>query len=129
MKTKKTQPPLLAIIALLSAIFLHCDDTPEWSKDYDIQWPLTTIESVTPLSAAPGTTITLTGKNMHFSYYIYIGAFSCEILTRTETTVTITVPDKITGKSPISVYNLYRRTFVYPGGSFIPILQGTDSGK
>ncbi|MDR0537057.1 MAG: IPT/TIG domain-containing protein [Tannerellaceae bacterium] len=118
--TRMLHTRIAAIIAGLAMLLASCSSNTDWAEDYDIEWPLSTIESVSPLAAAPGATITITGKNLQHTYYIYIGTFACDILSKSESTVKAKVPEQLTEKSPISVYNLYRRTFVFDGGLFSP---------
>jgi hypothetical protein len=98
------------------------EDNNEWSKDYDIDWPVSTITNVQPISAVPGDVITITGTNLQHTYTFYIGSFSCEVTEKSETQLKVVVPKAITEPSIVSVFNLYRRTFEYTGGLFTPIL-------
>jgi hypothetical protein len=110
-------------LAIVTGILTCCtEDNNEWSKDYDIEWPVSTITNVQPLSAAPGDIITITGTNLQHTYYLYIGSFECVINSKSETQLQVTVPATVTEPSTVSVYNLYRRSFEYPGGLFVPII-------
>lgn len=113
----------MCMTGLIMFIFACCtEDNNEWSKDYDIEWPVSTITGVQPLSATPGDIITITGTNLQHTYYFYIGSFECEVIEKSETRLTIKVPALVTEASSVSVFNLYRRTYVYPDGQFVPIL-------
>ena len=110
-------------MCLTALLLVGCntDENNEWSKNYDIEWPVSTIENVQPLSASPGETLTITGKNLQHTYYFYIGTVSCTIDSKSDTQLQIIVPAQVRDESPISVVNLYRRTFVY-NLYFTPIL-------
>ncbi|MDR1556721.1 MAG: IPT/TIG domain-containing protein [Tannerellaceae bacterium] len=114
MKTKhiKTYAPAGCLIGLIMLIGMSCRDQ-EWSEDYDIEWPLTTIESVQPLSAPVGSILTVTGKNLDFTYIFRIGSFECEVLEKTPGQLKVKVPPSVTEVSVVSVYNLYRRNFEF----------------
>jgi hypothetical protein len=105
----------LAVLALTS-----CRDEA-WSEKYDIEWPVSTITSVQPLSAPVGSILTVTGENLDFTYIFRIGSFECEVLEKTASQLKVRVPASVTETSTVSVYNLYRRTFEYPE-KFTPIL-------
>ncbi|MDR1644831.1 MAG: IPT/TIG domain-containing protein [Tannerellaceae bacterium] len=110
---------MIALAALASGC---AEDNNEWSKDYDIEWPVSTITGIQPTSAAPGDSVTVSGTNLHFTYNIYIGSFECVIGTRTETQLRVAVPANVTEPSVVSVFNLYRRTYEYTDVLFVPIL-------
>jgi hypothetical protein len=77
MKTNIKTHLLWTFLCFMVLMLTSCSEDKEWSEDYDINWPLTTIESVQPLSAAPGDIITVTGENMQFTNVFYIGSFAC----------------------------------------------------
>ncbi len=67
MKTNfKKQISILSLVLSSMLIFSSCEEKP-WSEDYDIEWPVTTIENVTPLTAAPGDVLTITGQNLNYT--------------------------------------------------------------
>ena len=110
-------------MCLTTILLVGCTtDDNTWSEDYDIEWPITTIESVQPLAAAPGATLTITGKNLQHTHYFYIGNFACEIVSKSDGQLTVLVPDQVTERSQISVLNVYRRTFVFKEAMFTPAL-------
>ena len=116
---------ILCGLALFVTIGLTCcDDEKEWSKDYDIVWPVSTITGFSPTTAAPGETITITGTNLDHVFLVHIGSLSCQIAndTRTATQLTITVHPQVTRPSEVSVTNRYDRKFVFKEGLFTPIL-------
>jgi hypothetical protein len=99
--------------------FMSCNDK-EWSENYDIEWPVTTIESVQPLSAPVESILTVTGTNLDFTYIFRIGSFECVVLEKTATQLKVQVPASVTETSTVSVYNLYRRNFEF-SEKFTPI--------
>ncbi|MDR1344171.1 MAG: IPT/TIG domain-containing protein [Tannerellaceae bacterium] len=115
--------PFLCLMALAVLILTCCtEDNNEWSKDYDIEWPVSTITNVQPISAAPGDIITITGANLQHTYYFYIGSFDCEVIEKSESQLKVKVPALVTEASTVSVFNVYRRTYIYPDGLFTPVL-------
>jgi hypothetical protein len=113
----------VCLAAAMSILVCCTEDKNEWSKDYDIEWPVSTITDVQPLAAAPRDTITVSGTNLQHTYYLYIGSFDSEVVSKTETQLRVVVPSTVTEPSTVSVYNLYRRTYVYDGGLFVPITE------
>jgi hypothetical protein len=117
---------LMGAIAVLTA-GCQKDLSPEesFSQNYDIPWKISRITNVTPIEAAPGTNITLTGENLGTDLVLpsgfLIGTLSCAVVSQTATTVVITVPATVTEPLDISVRNLHNRTFVYKD-KFIPVL-------
>ena len=122
MKTnpKKYYMFILFVFTILG--LTSCEDKKEWSENYDIEWPVSTIENVQPMSAAPEAVITITGKNLHLTGQLYIGDFACKVITMTETQLTVEVPERVTEASEVSVSNTFRRTFIYKQGLFVPII-------
>jgi hypothetical protein len=112
------------IPACLMLLIMTCcaEDNNEWSKDYDIEWPVSTITNVQPLSAVPGDIITITGTNLQYTYTFYIGSFACEVTNMSDTQLSVKVPELVTEESTVSVLNLYRRSYIYEGGLFTPII-------
>lgn len=121
MKTNHIKTYTLAgvLLCLVMLALSSCHDR-EWSEDYDIEWPVTTIESVEPLQGPPGSILTVTGKNLDFTYIFRIGSFECEVVEKTAAQLRVKVPEALLEPSSISVYNLYRRTFEFEG-TFTPV--------
>ncbi|MDR1356084.1 MAG: IPT/TIG domain-containing protein [Tannerellaceae bacterium] len=121
MKTNHRQmyTPLWSLLCLIMLTFMSCNDK-EWSENYDIEWPVTTIESVQPLSAPVESILTVTGTNLDFTYIFRIGSFECVVLEKTATQLKVQVPASVTETSTVSVYNLYRRNFEF-SEKFTPI--------
>jgi hypothetical protein len=120
---------MIALAGVLVVLTAGCEKDPsagdDFSKDYDIPWIVSRITNVSPIEAAPGANITLTGENLGTNFVqsdgFSIGAFPCTIVSQNTTSVTITVPMGVIEPSDISVYNLHNRTFVYKE-QFIPKL-------
>jgi hypothetical protein len=109
-----------ALLCLITLTVASCRDQ-EWSEDYDIEWPVSTIDNVQPLAAPVESILTVTGKNLDFTYIFRIGSFECEVLEKSPTQLKVKVPAAVTEVSSISVYNLYRRTFEFTE-KFTPLL-------
>jgi hypothetical protein len=117
---KKIQKHLL-FIALLggtAAFTAGCSKEKEFSADYDIPWKVSRITNITPIEAASGANITLTGENLGADLVsptdgFLIGTLTCTVVSQAATSVVITVPAKITEPEDVSVRNLHNRTFVY----------------
>ena len=116
MKSNRIKTYALAgALCCLAALALSSCRDREWSEDYDIEWPVSTIESVEPLQGPPGSILTVTGRNLDFTYIFRIGSFECEVIEKTATQLRVKVPEALLEESSISVYNLYRRTFEFEG--------------
>ena len=109
-------------MCLMALLVVGCSDDKEWSENYDIKWPVTTITSVSPMSAGPGDVLTISSENMQHTYMFYIGTYECDILSRTPTQITVEVPAQLTERSLVSVLNVYNRRFEFTEGLFTPIL-------
>lgn len=121
MKSNRIKTYALAgALCCLAALALSSCRDREWSEDYDIEWPVSTIESVEPLQGPPGSILTVTGRNLDFTYIFRIGSFECEVIEKTATQLRVKVPEALLEESSISVYNLYRRTFEFEG-TFTPV--------
>ncbi|MDR3367453.1 MAG: IPT/TIG domain-containing protein [Prevotellaceae bacterium] len=117
---KKIQKYLLFIVLLGGAATFTagCSEEKEFSADYDIPWQVSRITNVTPIEAAPGANITLTGENLGTDLVLpesgfLVGTQTCTVVSQTATSVVITVPASVTEPVDVSVRNLHNRTFVY----------------
>lgn len=63
---------LLLLCSLLGIGITACEEE-EWSKDYDIDWPLPVIQDISPGKAMVGSTVTITGTNFEKTTHVYIG--------------------------------------------------------
>ncbi len=101
------------------------DDDFDFSKDYDIPWKVSTITSVSPLQATPGTHITIQGENLGTdlvsSTGITIGTEICEIVSQTATSIVVITPSfSSIDALDIIVTNLHNRKYTYES-KFTPI--------
>jgi len=115
MKTRLNTYAPLGLLMLILSLTCCTEDNNEWSKDYDIEWPVSTITSVQPMSASAGDVITISGANLQFTNILYFGAIDCtkDILTKSETQLTLRLPATVVQVGTVSVYNLYRRMYVF----------------
>jgi hypothetical protein len=148
---KKIQKYLLCLTLMATlAMFATSCSEKEFSEDYDIPWVVSTITGVTPLTAAPGTPITITGTNLSTEWVppsvmgqfcfdgggfeiciptglessgVTIGTALCEIVSQTDTQIVILAPGGFSTTKPVDIWliNLHNRTFVY-SQQFTPIL-------
>lgn len=120
---------MITLVGIVVMLMAGCQkDKPaeeEFSQNYDIPWKISRITNVSPIEAAPGANITLTGENLGTDLVLpsgfLIGTLSCNVVSQTATSVVITVPMTVAEPLDVSVRNLHNRTFVYEK-PFIPIL-------
>ncbi|WP_296121699.1 IPT/TIG domain-containing protein [uncultured Bacteroides sp.] len=111
----------------LTVLAAGCSDNEfEFSENYDIPWKISTITAVSPLTAAPGTHITIQGENLDSdlvsSTGITIGTEICTIVSQSATSITVVVPSFQTSEElDVAVQNLHNRKFTF-GQKFTPIL-------
>ena len=92
-----------------TVLVVGCSDNElEFSENYDIPWKISTITAVSPLSAVPGTVITIQGENLGSdlvsSTGITIGTEICTIVSQSATSITIIAPSFQTSKSLMWLY-------------------------
>jgi hypothetical protein len=107
-------------ISLLMTALSGCYEEKEWSEDYDIDYPISTITSVSPMEQTVGGLVTITGENLDIVLTVNIGAVICEIVSQTSTQIVFKVP-AAADKDRVSVTNKYDRQFIYKEGFFIPV--------
>ncbi|MDR0694105.1 MAG: IPT/TIG domain-containing protein [Prevotellaceae bacterium] len=120
---------MIALVGAIAMLTAGCqkDTAPEeeFSKNYDIPWKISRITNVTPIEAAPGSNITLTGENLGTDLVLpsgfLIGTLPCVVVSQAATTVVVTVPMAVAEPMDVSVRNLHNRTFVYEQ-QFTPVL-------
>jgi hypothetical protein len=105
---KNIIPVFLIVFALLS-----CREDKEWSEDFDIEYPVSTITSFSPTAQAVGGDITISGTNLEHALFVRIGNAECEIKSKTSTSIVVTVSEFAQDKDFVSVENIYTRQFVY----------------
>jgi len=112
------------ISLILFACFLFfglvsCEEK-EWSENYDIDYPVSTITSVSPMQQKIGGEVSITGSNLEYVLYVSIGNLRCVIKSKNTDSIVITIPANAP-KDFISIENIYMRKFVYEKEVFIPI--------
>ncbi|KAA6313915.1 hypothetical protein EZS27_035394 [termite gut metagenome] len=112
---------ILWCLATLMFLLACCSDEKEFSADYDIEWPVSSIDRIEPINQKVGETIEVTGKNLQHTVSFYIGSISCKIITKSENKLIVEVPLTVAERSSISITNLYNRKFNF-SELFIPIL-------
>jgi hypothetical protein len=147
---KIQQYMIIALMGAVAILVTGCQKEPlaeeDFSQDYDIPWVVSTITSVTPLTAAAGQEITITGTNLGtdwvapsvMGYFcitpewcipigiessgVTLGTSLCEIVSQTATQIVIKAPSFPTTKPvELSIINYHNRTFVYKD-KFTPVL-------
>jgi hypothetical protein len=111
---------LIVFISLVMTSLTGCYDEKEWSEDYDIEYPISTISSVTPMEQSVGGSVTISGTNLDVVSAVHIGTVSCVITSQNSTQIVITISG-VVEKDLLSVTNKYDRKFIYDGGFFIPV--------
>jgi hypothetical protein len=88
----------------------------------DLQAQVPTITSFSPVSAKPGTTVTLTGTNFNTTAtnnIVFFGATRASVTSASATSVTVTVPSGAT-YAPITLLNTANRLAAYSLSNFTP---------
>jgi hypothetical protein len=111
---------LIVFISVILTALTGCYDEKEWSEDYDIDYPISTITSVTPMEQNIGGSVTITGTNLDIVSVVHIGTVGCEITSQSSSQIVITVSD-VAQRDLLSVTNKYDRQFVYDEGFFVPL--------
>lgn len=114
---KNIIPVFLIVIGLLS-----CTEEKPWSEDYDIDYPVSTISSVSPMSQIVGGEVTISGANLEHVLVVRIGNAECDITSQSAGSITFTVSE-FAQTDYVSVENLYMREFVYEEDQFVTIDQ------
>lgn len=96
---------LLALIAFVAS----CTES-KLSENYDIEWPIPTITSISSSDVTVGDAITIQGTELSQVTNLWIGDQSCIIDTETQTdaSITFTVPRRASS-GVIRLKNVYRR--------------------
>ena len=100
------------LISTASLLWSSCCDEDDFSKDYDINFPVATIETASAETPFIETVVTLTGSNFSTATSISIDSYNFAIgkVSDDETTVEITVPRVVTA-GLLKVTNKYGRVF------------------
>lgn len=111
------------LFAFLGLAMTACEDK-EFSEDYDIPWPLPTINDFSPKQAMIGSEITVTGTNFEKTSRVYIGsteASDFELISGTE--IRFTVP-RVVDIGKVRVHTAYKRD-TSSVESFVPLFPKT----
>lgn len=111
---------LTIFISVLLTALTGCYEEKEWSEDYDIDYPISTITSVSPMEQDIGGSVTITGTNLEHVLIVNIGPVNCDIVSQSSSQIEFTVPGAAQ-KDRLSVTNKYDRQFVYDEGFFTPL--------
>ena len=111
---------IVFITVLLTSLTTSCYKEKEWSEDYDIDYPVSTITNVSPMKQNIGGTVTVTGTNLELVQTVYIGNLSCEIQSQSSTNIVFIVPGAAQ-RNFVSVENKYQRLFIYEEAVFEPL--------
>lgn len=123
MKTKHIG--LLLSAFLLIFLLSSCEEEKDWSEDYDIDFPVSTISSVSPLQQTIGGEVTISGENLEHVLFVSLGNLRCDIVSQTTGTIVVTIPENAE-KSYMSVENKYQRVYVFEDEKFTPIAPSTE---
>ena len=101
----------LFVIAALTLIVPGCDDN-NWSEDYDIDWPVSAIESISAEEVTIDDIVTITGTNLDKVYKIYLADQECAIVDGSATATQIQfVVGRRASTGFIKLENVYDRVF------------------
>jgi len=117
MKTKFISYILFAIVLFWG---LQSCEEKEWSEDYDINYPVSTITAISPLQQKSGGEVTISGTNLDLVSFVSLGNLRCTIKSKNSATIIVTIPNNAQ-KNFVSVENIFMRKFVYEKGIFVPI--------
>lgn len=109
-----TKNILSLLLIFATALLLGGCDENQWSEDYDIEWPVTSIQEVSSNDVMVSDVVTITGELMDKGYKVYLGGQACEIV---EGSVTETELQFIVGRRAttgfVEIENLYDRVYTY----------------
>jgi len=111
---------LIVFISVLLTSLTGCYKEKEWSEDYDIDYPVSTITDVSPMKQNIGGSVTITGTNLEYVQSVNIGNLSCEIQSQSSTNIVFIVPGAAQ-RNFVSVENKYARLFIYEQEVFEPL--------
>ena len=97
------------------------------NTNLDVVFPPPAIESVTPASAVPGSSVTVTGQNFSADggkNVVLFGSARGEVTAATATSLTVTVPVGAT-HGPVTVTHLGNRLTAMSPKAFLPTFSGT----
>jgi hypothetical protein len=102
---------LLALVGF--STLWACQKEKIFGEDYDINFPVPTVATVSTKSALIGSTVTLNGTNFDKVTSVKVGAEGAEgkIIEKTATSITVQLP-RVFSKGPFTVTNSYKQTSV-----------------
>jgi hypothetical protein len=97
------------LLAGLTGLIFGCTKK-DFSEDYDIDWPVPKITSVTPLKQTIGQTITITGEKFEKLSKVTVGTpeIEAKIISSTGTSIQVEVP-RTANAGPVTVTTLYKQ--------------------
>ena len=107
MINKTFKASLLGLFGLL--VMAGCTKK-KFSEDYDINWPVPIIKSISPIKDTIGKTITITGERFDKTSRVTIGnpETDATIISSNATSIVVRIPRNVTAGS-VNVYTLYKQ--------------------
>lgn len=100
-------------IASVTWLMIGCTEEKDFSRNYDINFPRATVDSISPMTDTIGKNITIYGKQFQKISSVQIaGVYSCAVVnidttTSTKNKMVITIP-RVVEKGTIYIKNLYK---------------------
>lgn len=98
------------ICGIVFSTFFYACSEDEFSKDYDINLPVSEIVDFNPKTEFVGKNITLYGENLDVVTSVFIGNATCKIVSQDKGTLVVAV-SRTAARDNISVTNKYKRVF------------------
>lgn len=91
-------------------LFLSCSKMKDFSADYDINWPVPSITSFTPVKDTIGKTITITGAHFENLSKVTIGIpeTQAEVISSSPTSIMVKIPRTV-AVGPVTIYSNYKQ--------------------
>jgi len=103
----------LLVIAAVTLIVSGCEEN-KWSEDFDIDWPVSAVQSVSADDVMIDEVVTITGTNMDKVYKIYLAGQECAIVDGSATATQIQfIVGRRASTGFVNVENVYDRVFEY----------------
>ncbi|MFT3902645.1 MAG: hypothetical protein QM727_05705 [Niabella sp.] len=99
---------VLGIFTML--LFTGCQEK-DFSQDYDIALPVSTIVDFNPKTQLVGEKVTLYGENLDMVSSLFIGSSACQVVSKEPGTLVFVVP-RTAEQGTITVLNKYKREFI-----------------
>ena len=103
----------LFVIATMALLVSGCEDK-QWGEDYDIEWPVSAITSISSDDVMIDDVVTITGSNLDKVYKVYLSEKECTVVegSATESQIQFVVGRRAT-TGFLSLTNLYDREYTY----------------